>query len=685
MKKKIYMSLALAALISCGRVQAEEIIQNNAIPTMGEVVVTATKTDEQRRDVSNAVILKDEYEIIESSAQSVGELLANEPGIDWRTRGNYGGAAEEIRIRGMNADGTQLLVNGTVVNSPSIGSADVGKIALNNIERIEVVKGSGSLLYGTGAMGGTISIFTKRPEKSIIDLSASIGYGTNNSYEILAEQGMYVSDYVGYYLTASKYETNGFRNNGDSDQNNLSFNLVYDKGKTLDISLYGDYLKRDYGLPGVTPPEGTEDFYVNGVKLYDKESDNLLNNGADEDINLVFRLQSNSSERLALNMKGSYMDSESYNENRYYTTWPAVGLPGSKTWVTNKVLAFEVNADMQAMDALTFLVGGEYKKYDWENTQIPLEGNGNEVVTSQTSSSEDLHTLGLFAEGQYQPSQYAKLIAGVRREEHSEFGTEYVPRFGLIVTPHPDTAIKFNYGGHYNAPTPNDLFWPFEDWGFGMGAQGNADLRPETGKHMDATIEQSLLAEKWFTSASIFRWDIKDKIRWAPDAFYFYRPENLDSYEGTGLEVGTAIGSFAGFSMALGYTYSDIEEEKQGGVSRQAIYTAKHYFKSDLKYFYNTGFNMTATARYTGERPGYYRLDTDIEPEVVLPSYWTVDLKLQQRLIDHWLLSLIGKNLFDEKYDTFVQSFRNQDTGVTTMEGYPGAGRSIFFTVKYEY
>ena len=59
--------------------------------------------------------------------------VANELGLDWRTRGDYGGAAQEIRIRGMNADGTQVLINGMVVNSPSLGSADVGKIPLNNI------------------------------------------------------------------------------------------------------------------------------------------------------------------------------------------------------------------------------------------------------------------------------------------------------------------------------------------------------------------------------------------------------------------------------------------------------------------------------------------------------------------------------------------------------------------------
>ena len=106
---------------------------------MEEIVVTATKTKEERKNIPNAVIIMDKMDIQGSPANSLGELLANELGIDWRTYGNYEGAAQEIHIRGMGGDATQVFVNGVSINSPSLGAADVAKIPLNSIERIEVV------------------------------------------------------------------------------------------------------------------------------------------------------------------------------------------------------------------------------------------------------------------------------------------------------------------------------------------------------------------------------------------------------------------------------------------------------------------------------------------------------------------------------------------------------------------
>ena len=131
--------------------------------TMDEIVVTATKTDEARKDIPNSVIIIDSMDIEESAATSLGELLANELGIDWRTYGDYGGAAETIKIRGMDATATQVLINGVIINSPSLGTASVGGIPLNNIDRIEVVKGAGSLLYGSNPQEGRARAAVQRP------------------------------------------------------------------------------------------------------------------------------------------------------------------------------------------------------------------------------------------------------------------------------------------------------------------------------------------------------------------------------------------------------------------------------------------------------------------------------------------------------------------------------------------
>ncbi|MFH1675015.1 MAG: TonB-dependent receptor [Pseudomonadota bacterium] len=641
---------------------------------MDEIVVTATKTMEKRKDIPNAVIVMDEMDIQESPATSVGDLLANELGVDWRTRGNYGGAAEEIHIRGMDGDATQVLVNGVSVNSPSLGSADVGSIPLNNIERIEVVKGSGSLLYGSGAMGGTINIITKRPERDKMDLNVNAGYGSENTYQLSAEQGMFVVGDLGYYLTANRRETDGFRDNSDLTHNDASLKLVLDKGNILDISLYGDYIDREYGRPGVRPAKGTQDYYISGVKFYNSEAASLLDKGGDEDAHLALQVKSEPAEWLAFNLRGDYTYMENYNYTRYNSSGA-----GNETWVTNEVLGTEGNVDIKPFKGANLLLGVEYKDYDWENENLDLDATGAEVAGSRSVDKADLYTTGTFAEAQYRPCKFFKVLAGIRHEDHSEFGTENLPLYGMIINPLENTALKMSHGKHFLAPTPNDLFWPA-----GPFVQGNPNLKPETGWHTDATVEQTLIDNKIFITVSYFHWDIDNKIRWAPDSSWVWTPQNLDSYTGEGWEVGTTIGPFYNMRVAFNYTYTDAEEKNEF-VTRQATYTPEHQFKGTVIYRSDRGTTATATARYVSDRPYYGNDNTITTPTNVLDSYWTMDIKLEQRLFDRFLFSLQGNNLFDEGYDTYLSSFTDQNTSTTTVEGYPGAERSVFFRITYEY
>jgi iron complex outermembrane receptor protein len=660
---------------------AEERADDKEVFSLDEIIVSATKTPERRGDISNSVILIDKEDIRSSTANGFGDMLGNENGIDLRTRGNYGGAIQEIHIRGMGADGALVLVNGIVINSPSIGSANISGISLNDIEKIEVVKGSGSLLYGTGAMAGVINIITRRPEKGLVDLDLSAGYGSNATYEIAAAHGMFLTDNLGYYLTANRRETDGFRSNAGLNHKDISLKLIYDNEDGPDISIYGDYTDRIYGNPGVKTPPGTRDFIINGIKLYDSESSNLLNEGGDKDMHLAFDINGAPLDRLRLNLKGTYVDMESYNKNVYYY----FTLSGNKTWVTNKVNGLEGNMDIDLFKGINLLVGAEYKRYKWENRGITLDENGADINGTETEAVAGLHTSGLLTEAQYRPNDNIKMIAGFRRERHSEFGTEYVPRYGIVISPYENMAIKLNYGHHYNAPTPNALFWPYEDWGWGMGTQGNRNLRPETGKHSDAGIEQGLFNDNLFVNITYFKWDIKDKISWIPDASFFYTPQNLDRYKSRGWEIGLEARPLYNLTFSLAYTFTDAEEEISGGVARQALYTSDSYFKSGIKYFNDAGFNASATIRYTGERPAYYALNNDSEPSVTLASYYTIDLKLEKKFLDKWFLSLQCNNLLDKEYDTYIESFRDHESGVTSMEGYPGEGRSFLFRVSYRY
>ncbi|MBU4057271.1 TonB-dependent receptor [Patescibacteria group bacterium] len=651
--------------------------------TMEEVVVTATKTKEKRKDIPNAVIIMDEIDIQESSANSLGELLANELGIDWRTRGDYGGATEEIHVRGMGSNATQILINGVSIVSPSLGSASVQGVSLNNIERIEVIKGSGSLLYGSGAMGGTVNIITKEPKRDIIDAKASAGYGSENTYRLSAEHGMFAFGDFGYYLTANRHETDGFRDNSDLTHKDVSLKLLLDKGDWLDVSIYGDYIDREFGQPGVKPPDSTDDYFVNGEKLYSRSAASLVDRHRDEDGHTVIKVKSKPYEWLCLNLKADYTDMESYNYRRNNAAvWPKVAGEGEETWVTNKVTGTEGNLELKPYRGASLIFGSEYKNFDYENVQEDLDDTGITKAGTKTTMKHRVFTKSVFAEAQYRPCKFFKLLAGIRQENHSLFGTEDLPRYGLVINPFEKTVIKFSHGKHFKAPTMNDLYWPDDGW-----TKGNTDLIPETGWHTDATVEQSLFDDDLFITLTYFNWDLEDKINWAEDPTLngYWTPSNVDTYKAQGWELGTRIRPFKNIALNLSYTYTDAIEEKKDCARRQALYTPEHQFKGNLSYYSDFGMSITTTVRYVGDRPAHYNNSRDDKPDYTLSSYWTTDLKIEQRLFDHWIFSLQGNNLFDEQYGTYVADFKDENTGVTTREEYPGAGSSIFFNVSYEY
>lgn len=683
MNKLFPVVLATIALLPT-QLRAEELSnKSEAVAVMDEVVVTATKTEEKRRDIANAVVVKDALDISEAPAESLGALLANEPGIDWRTRGNYGGAAEEIHIRGMGADGTLVVVDGVVVNSPSLGSADVGQIPLNSIERVEVVKGPGSLLYGSGAMGGTVNIISKKPKRAGYTAKVEGGYGTENTYRLAAESGGFVAGDFGYYLTANRKETDGHRDNGDLEHTDVTLNLLFDKGERFNADFNFGYVERDYGLPGVTPPAGTVPFSIGGEQFYNSESANLLDRGEEQNRHSSLALKGKGGELLNWRVKGDYAVLESFNHSRY-----SYNGSGDDTEVTNTVRGVEGNLDLHPTSYLGLLAGSEYRNFDYENVQQALDSSGAPVADGLTLGQHQVFTNGTFAEINFKPVEQVKLTAGYRYETHSRFGHENVARYGLVVKPLADTAIKINHGKHFKAPTMNDLFWPDD----GAFTKGNPDLKPETGWHSDVTVEQSLLAGKLFATVSWFKWDIADKIAWAEDPSQpspvwgnYWTPSNVNTYRATGWEGEVKVGPYSGLRGDLALTLLDAEEELAVGATRTARYSPDLQFKAGVSHFADFGLTSTLTARYVSSRPGYYTSKTALTPQIELASYWTVDLKLEQELAAHWRLSMLATNLLDEEYDTYLAGFSDQNTFAYTQQPYPGAGRSLFASVAYSF
>jgi outer membrane cobalamin receptor len=667
------MVAILPAFASAGEEEAP-------VTVMDEVVVTATKTEETRKEIVNSVVIKDSSALEETPASSLGEALANESGLDWRTYGNYGGAAEAIKIRGMSADATLVAVDGVVINSPSLGMADVGQIPLNSIERVEVVKGPGSLLYGTGAMGGTVNIITKAPKRDGFAAKVEAGYGTEESYRLSAENGGFIIGDLGYYLTLNRKETDGFRDNSDLRHNDATLKLLLDKGKQFQANLDAGLVDREYGLPGPQPPAGTVPYSINGVTFYNSDSATLLDRGEDDNQRAALTLKGEATDWLDWRVKGDYVDLTGSNYSRY-----SYNGTGTETEVTNTVSGLEGNLNLHPFAGINLLLGNEYRNYDYENIQQALDSSGDPVSGGGVDEEHRVFTNGTFAELGYQAIDMVKLVGGYRYETHSLFGHEDVVRYGAVFTPWEKTALKFNRGQHFKAPTMNDLFWPDD-----LFTKGNPDLKPETGWHTDITLEQEgLLQDKLFVSVSWFDWDIDDKINWAEDPSQptiwgnYWTPFNVDTYQAQGWEFNLKLGPFSSIQADFSLTLLDAEEQLNRGATRDALNTPETLFKCQLSHLSDFGLISTVTARYTGSRPGYYAANTDSQPEIELDAYWTIDLKLEQTFAEHWKVGLQALNLLDEEYDTYLLGFTDQTTFAYTQQPYPGAGRSLFASVSY--
>ncbi len=314
-----------------------------------------------------------------------------------------------------------------------------------------MVKGPGSLLDGSGAMGGTVNVISKRAKRDAFVAKAEAGYGTENTYHLTAENGGFVVGDLGYYLTANRKETDGFRDNSDLTHNDVTLNMLLDKGDRFQSSVDFSYIDREYGLPGVQPPAGTKPYSIGGLEFYNGDSATLLDRGKDENSSIALTLKGQGAEWLNWRLKGDYALLDSSNYSRY-----SYDGSGSETTVTNTIKGVEGNLDLHPFSRLGVLLGNEYRNFDYENEQQSLDSTGTQVIGGVVDQEHRIFTNGTFVEASFRPVDPVQLVGGYRYETHSLFGHEDVIRYSLVVTPLPDTAIKFNSGQHFKAPTMND-------------------------------------------------------------------------------------------------------------------------------------------------------------------------------------------------------------------------------------
>ena len=243
-------SIAAAALLLCTAFPAAQAGAEETTIQLKEVIVTATKTEKAPEDVTQSVTVITGEDIRKTNATDVAAAIQNATGVHISGYGTPG-SVESLKIRGAYSSQILVLLNGIRMNSARDGGFDLSLIpvSVDDIERIEIVRGPGSALYGSDAVGGVINIITKKPTENRSTFTGQVG---SHGYDDLfaSNAGRHGS---WYYLFSGERETSdGYRVNSDLYQWVYGGRIGYDLSRNSALEITANYLANEVGSPGST-------------------------------------------------------------------------------------------------------------------------------------------------------------------------------------------------------------------------------------------------------------------------------------------------------------------------------------------------------------------------------------------------------------------------------------------------
>ncbi|MCG4455226.1 TonB-dependent vitamin B12 receptor [Pseudomonas sp. MMS21-TM103] len=598
MSTKSKSLLQPAALLLCG---VSSISQASAAERtyLQDQVVTATRTAQTAEQSLAAVMVFDRVQIEQSQATSVPELLKRVPGVSLANNGGPG-KNTSLFMRGSESDHVLVLIDGIKIGSVSSGGAALADLPLELIERIEVVRGPRSSLYGSEAIGGVIQIFTRKGRSGEATPFFSAGYGTHDSYS--GSAGVSAGNDRGWYslgLSSSDTDginvksagTRGYEDDADGYRNlsaSLSAGYRFDSGLELDANLLQASGHNDYDQVN---SKGTAGFRANA----DVES---------RVVGTRARFAPLESWQVTLQVGRSEDKSDGYLDGAFDSRFDS--RRDSASWQN----------DLSLAPGHTLTLGVDY---------LHDEVNGSTAYAEDSRDNTGGFVQYLGEEGAHDWQ------LSLRRDDNQQFGQHDTGNLGYGYALTDWLRATLSYGTAFKAPTFNELFFP---------NYGNPDLDAETSRSLEAGLAGQHGWGHWAVNA--FRTRIDDLI--AYDAS-IKAPANVDEARIRGVELVLA-------SQLLGWdwnaNYSLMEPENRSGGANdgnELARRAKQLFNLDLDRRFGA-FNLGASLHAEGQRYD------DLANTKELAGYATLDLRGEYRIDPEWRLQTRVANLLDADYET---------------------------------
>jgi vitamin B12 transporter len=571
-----------------------------ALPAFAEpvelepVVVTATRTARPSSEVISSVTVITAEEIALSGARNLTDVLRGSVGLHITDSGTPGSKAS-VSIRGSEAGQVLVLLDGIRLNSAQMGMFDLGNlpIAVEDIERVEILRGPASALYGSNALGGVVQIFTRKAtSEPVTRLSYTEGRFEDRqaSFATSGAKGN-----VRYQLGATRGHSDGHRDNSEFDENMLNAMVGFALPGGFDVSISGYQLDKEAEIPGPTywlTPDA---------------------NQKDEVTHLALALTGPIGP-LQVSARPVY----SRHHNEFENADPFDPQDDKHTLET---VGIELQGEMNEGRHM-LVVGGDFYEDDLDST---------------ANSEVDQDRWALFGQYEFQFSPRVAFLLGLRYDAHSDFSNEASPRAGVRFNLTDATRLRLSGGRAYRAPTLNDRFWPDTGW-----VKGNPDLDPETSWEYELALDQDLGQMGRFTLAAFDR-HVDDLIAWAPDQNFVWQPTNLTDARIWGVEVDVYLRPASLLGVGLNYTYL---HPKDRDTDEYIVGKLRH----EVNGYVEVGPMWDATLRLDGSYYSYYD-----EPLRDSNDFAVFDATLTKTFLvgaaTEMELTLAVKNLLDKDYE----------------------------------
>jgi len=667
--EKIILILAIGTLFLGGfegMVLAEEDRGAGKI-ALKPITVTASRTERRITEVSSSVSIITEEQIEDSNAKNVPDLLKNLEGI-YTYDASGVGTAGRINMRGFwggMSTHQLVLVDGVPQNESRDKLVDWGLISLDNIERIEVVRGPASALYGDNAVSGVINIITKKPS-DVPETRIFGSYGDFETQNYRASTSGYFKK-IGYCLGASRKSTDGFRKHSDYENLHLNGKLDFMIDETQSAKLSLDYYSRERG---VHPWALTETQVEQDRRQARPGSENDESEADKFNLGLTYR---NDAIGKISNIDGTFY--YRYKDNEAFYTSGSTGSSTKEQLCEENTYGLtprlNVNVDFFGMEhSFTTGIDLERNDVDYEEYNAPYQARGS----MRKDYSVEKDKIGPYIQGEVKLFEPLMFMAGVRydyvefdftdyKDESNSKGShmsKISPRCGIVYTYREDSSFYANYSQAFRSPTIGQLFT--------YGSYSNPDLSPEEATNYEIGVHHQI-ADNVKVNTALYWMELDDEILYDYSASQY---KNIGETSHKGIETGLDIEVMDGLVGFANYTYTRAKEES--GSSSGNYLTNVPIHKGGLGVSYDTDIGLKANLRIN--RVGSSYLDSANENK--LAPYTTMDAKISYKY-KIWSAFMAVDNLLDKEYNSY--GFKSG----STKKFSPAPKRTFTFGVEVKF